>query len=195
MFSSYFYHITALVTLVTFLQVRCYPVNDSGNHCWSSCLCRNQGFVIIWACFPNISCKLPIKAPHFRPTQSYKWHPAKPASPTPTRMFYPGCISTKQSTWIHLTRPRMHACALMQPHGFGRRVSPFRTVLGGVWLPNGSWTVEHLSLNNLRPLSRLNNSETLLISGKIIAVILRWKRSRVGLWGSDWFGASRCPCR
>lgn len=38
----------------------------------------------------------------------------------------------------------------------------------------------------------LHNSETVPNFGKIMVVILRWKRSRVALWGSDWFGAPHC---
>lgn len=56
----------------------------------------------------------------------------------------------------------------------------------GGWLPRGSPTPGHLSLNNLHRLSCQppNNSKTLLIFCKIMAVILRWKRLRVGVRGS-----------
>lgn len=65
----------------------------------------------------------------------------------------------------------------------------------GIRLLHGSWTLKHLSLNNLNPPLPPNNCEMPLIFCKIMAVILRWKRSRVDLWGSDWFGASHYPCR
>lgn len=62
----------------------------------------------------------------------------------------------------------------------------FPPLRAGGWLPRGSPTPGHLSLNNLHRLScqPLNNSKTLLIFCKIMAVILRWKRLRVGVWGS-----------
>lgn len=55
----------------------------------------------------------------------------------------------------------------MRPHGFSRHVSLVLRV-AGVWLLHGSWTPEHLSLNNLHPLSPLNNCATLLIFCQIM---------------------------
>lgn len=143
----------------------------------------NQGCIIIWVLFPNLCCKLCIKAVHFSTHIIIQKRQLKPACPTPTDRFtrqtqsYISNKTINMNLFTHsLLCAHVHSCSHT---ALADMFFPLLRV-GGMWLPHGSWTPEHLSLNNLHPMSLLNNSETLLIFCKIMVVILRWKRSRVG---------------
>lgn len=133
-----------------------------------------------------------VKAVHLSTHIIIQMHLLKPACRTPTGL-RGKCRATSTQNNQHESIYNCLCAHVLLP-GFSRHVSLLLHV-GGVWLLHGSWTLKHLSLNNLHPLSLLNNSETLLIFCEIMVVILRWERSGVGLWGSDWFGASHCPQR
>lgn len=85
-----------------------------------------------------------------------------------------GFTGTQENS-LHTVRSHMACAHMLSPHLHA----------GGRWLPHGSPTPGHSSLNNLHlpTCQPVNNSDMLLIFCKIMVVILKIKRLRDRVWG------------